>query len=618
MAWAKGQRWWVGAVAASFAATGLGRLFDPNWLYGNFVSCDTWFGLGQEVLMGDTAHSLFPYARQTARVADFALGGLLYRGFDVGTAQFLIATFWLAVTVVALSATARRAAGPWAYGVVLALGLLCWPLYPAMSTDYATRSTAAWVAVAVFGIVLAASRPLAGAVVAGFGLTLAGFTVPVVFPVAVGALCGLGVVLLVRSPLGRSRVRSVATGIAGCAVGAVAALALLVALGNATGSEPGFMAVTVTWDQTLRYMHETAAYKAQWYTPLTSLLSSSPSLGLVLLLTAPGAAVLVVALLRRSWSQSVGACAVHVTAAVALGTAVLLQVFAGMMCFSAGDYYTWWYVPPALASFAVALGPVLAGLARGRRLFTVGICAGCVVAAGWLWLAPSGWLGPTALVAWAALMFIVMLIDRDPRTVVALGLVSVLVIVLVRPSGFGDLAWGLRDDPPVTTENFVQMQESVVAALSVVPAVSTGGPVIWWLSDPADPRQFLLQRGTLQCDLRYPARIDRPLSAPGQDTYAGYFVGAPAQLAVPSSFTGSPRPSGTLSVPDGQGLIAVFPASSSVATARAGVRRTLARQGLGATLKGSVRLPGGQLVLGWAISCASGDQCRIRYRPPPR
>ena len=54
------------------------------------------------------------------------------------------------------------------------------------------------------------------------------------------------------------------------------------------------------------------------------------------------------------------------------------------------------------------------------------------------------------------------------------------------------------------------------------------------------------------------------------------------------------------------------------AKARAGVRRTLARQGLRATLKGSVRLPGGQLVLGWAISCACGDQCRIRYRPPPR
>ena len=77
MAWAKGQRWWIGATVASVVATGLGRLFDPNWLYGNFVSCDAWFGLGQQVLMGDTAHSLFPYARQTARVADFALGGLL-------------------------------------------------------------------------------------------------------------------------------------------------------------------------------------------------------------------------------------------------------------------------------------------------------------------------------------------------------------------------------------------------------------------------------------------------------------------------------------------------------------------------------------------------------------
>ena len=616
--WVGRQKWWIGATVASFVATGLGRLLDPAWLYGNFVSCDPWFGLGQAVLMGDTAHSLFPYVRQTARVADFALSGVLYRGLDVGTAQFLVATFWLAVTVVALSAAARRAVGPWAYGVVLAVGLLFWPLYPAMSTDYSPRSTVAWIAVAIFGIVLAVARPLSGAVIVGFGLTLAGFTEPVVFPVALGAVCGLGVVLFARSRGGRSYVRSVATGITGCVAGAVAALSLLVILGNTTGSEPGFMAVTVTWDQTLRYMHATAEYKALWYTPLTSLLSVWPTLGLVLLLTAPGAATLVVALFRRSWKQSIGACAMHVTATVGVGTAVLLQGVARMMVFTGGDWYQWWYVPPALVSFAVVVGPVLAGLARERRLLPIGIVAGSLVAAAWLWLAPVGQLGPTALVALAALTFMVMMIAQDRRTVVALAAVSLLTIALVRPNGMGDLAWGLRDDPPVTTENFVQMQEAVVAALGVVPAVSTGGPVIWWLSDPADPAQFLLQRGTLQCELRYPSRIDRPLSAPGQDTYAGYFVGAPARLAVPSSFTGSPRPSGTLSVPDGQGLIAVFPASSSVATARAGVRRTLARQGLGATLKASVRLPGGQLVLGWAISCASGDQCRIRYRPPPR
>ena len=104
----------------------------------------------------------------------------MYRGFDVSAAQFLIATFWLAVTIVALSAAVRRARGR---GSMESF----WPLYPAVSADYATRSTVAWVVVAVFGIVLAPPRPLPGAAVAGFGLTLAGFTVPVVFPVAVGA-----------------------------------------------------------------------------------------------------------------------------------------------------------------------------------------------------------------------------------------------------------------------------------------------------------------------------------------------------------------------------------------------------------------------------------------------
>ncbi len=625
------QRWWIAAAASTFAMCGIGRALDPNWLYGNAEHCDTWFNLGEMVLMGEDASNLWPGLRQTARVADFFLGGSLYRIFDTEVAQFLTATLWLTVCVVAISAAARRIAGTRAYIIALTLSLIGWPLYTAVATDFVNRSITAWFAISLFGSALAVRRSFAGRAL-GIGAALTGTLINST-AIIVGASLGL-LALLISSelPSGRrlhvllSRSASLVTGLMGGAF-------LTISLGNLTGSAPGASALTTPLGATFDFISQGYLGKSSGYhVPLMDILNSSPLLTLLFLLATPGLAYLIgdgfrilrnmaagIVVARPTSQLSRVANTIHATNIGALGLVLILQSRGGSWL--SADFYIVWFVPLGILSVALASTLMLRVARDSVSLWLIGSIALAVTVVGVhsLWWAPWGFLGQNVLtgnlVAWTWIFIALLVIPLAARTLVA----PIVVIALVgltyglTPSGYGATAWKDRGAPADSHYSSAELQVAAVEATRASAAVIGGGGVIWWVENSSDFLQSRLPRASIQCS---PPTIQPDRLTAGGSAASGPFDEAPTSLQVFGADPGRSRTPATVTIPSGQGLMLVLPADNPTSPDE-GLKtalRTLRASGLRPTIAERRPLPGNYTVTALHLRCPRGaSECTLKY-----
>ena len=624
----------MGALGMVLLSALVGRAINPEWFFGNAEHCDTWYNVGQQILMGDAAAQQWTFARQTARVADIAVGGVFYAGLPVAAAQFLTAVFWLAVTAVALTATARRLAGPKGYWVALVLVLLCWPFYTAVATDFVNRAVVAFLALSVFGLVLSRSRPHFGPALASGAALVAFFTANSAAPaVAAIPLALIAFVVPQRRIEGLSVLRAALRVTADSLLGVAVGLVFLLALGNLTGSAPGLAVIDWTFSAGAGFIGSGNDWAA-WNVPLADVFSARTLAAVFLLLSAPGAARLALwaAGNRTISAWNAEALGLHFANLGSMVLAVGMQARGAW--FINEDFYLVWFLPLAVASFVVGALAYLPQ--RGPRRALAGIAGvGWLLFSGWaLWLSPAPPLGlpsqQAVLLAFSALVFIAALvIDRSWASAMLVLFAPIVLIQLTWPTGYGGAAWRDRAAEAPAEYSGLELQEGAVAALHLFKplAIDPTGPAVWWLENPDDLLQSRLPRASMQCPLLYREEL-QAAGETGFGEYSGFYVGAPrsfGQLTLGSTPVPGHRDDGLrtaltgLDVPDGQIFMATgrLEAGGSPPSWVKEAARVFESDAVTLQARGYSVVPGGNVVAAFVVGCPDGKgRCKLTYTAP--